>query len=120
MHPLQKSGNQCLPVMKCPEEYPLSHDWFSDVYPTKRFVASSAQVFYREFSHEVGTQGIILQLRRSDLERHCSSVSPVFGIESPPLALVLEHLETALERISADRAVRGGATGTVRAVPLFF
>ena len=107
---------ECLPVMKCPEEYPLSHDWFSDVYPTKRFVASSAQVFYREFSHEVGTQGIILQLRRSDLEGHCSSVLPLFGIESPPLALVLEHLETALERISAEETVSKSLEDLIYAV----
>ena len=109
---------ECLPVMKCPEEYPLSSDWFSDVHRTKRFVSSSAQVFFKEFSQEVGTQGIVLELPRSDWERHCSSVLPVFGIEPPPLAFVLKHLKTALDRTPAQKTVSQNLKDLIYAVYL--
>ncbi|XP_065839455.1 sacsin-like isoform X2 [Oscarella lobularis] len=104
---------ECLPVMTCPEDYPLSSDWFSDVHHINRFVASSAQVFYKEFSREVGTQGIVLKLLRSDLRLYCSSV---FEVEPPPLALVLAQLDTALNRITAEETVSESLQDLIYAV----
>eukprot|EP00118_Oscarella_pearsei_P024382 m.305435 g.305435 ORF g.305435 m.305435 type:complete len:3250 (+) comp40861_c0_seq2:3832-13581(+) len=85
-----------LPVKKCPEDYPLAHDWYSTTHHAGPLAApQSGQVFFEEWWKKIGSRAIVLRHKYSDFARTRSALS-LLNLGRPPVSMLLDQLNIAL------------------------